>query len=256
MPRNELGVAFDINTGFSHQHAHCRQRYRDQGGLCIFRERQLLDGSFPHGRGQLVAKNVVDLTIDTDGPAGDATALLTATDGHPFWVPTLQEWRTAGELVAGDDLRTADGATVTVAAVRARTEITRAYNLTVAEQHTYYVFAGDVPILVHNEGDDDPPKPRKYVRSRYGRTPTAADRAAIGAGPGQVADHDPPLVKRWWEGDPSTGEKPGIEMTDEELKASGSDRSRMQVQPQSESNSQGGKMAAYSRQQNQDHDLC
>lgn len=81
----------------------------------------------------------------------------------------------------------------------------------------------------------------------YGRTPTVADRAAVGAGPGQVADHSPPLVQRYYEGDPATGEKPGWQMTPEERAASASDRTRMSPQPQTDSNSQGGRMSAYSR---------
>ena len=43
----------------------------------------------------------------------------------------------------------------------------------------------------------------------YGRTPTAADRQALGAQPGQVVDHEPPLVQRYYEGDPATGRKRG-----------------------------------------------
>jgi hypothetical protein len=46
----------------------------------------------------------------------------------------------------------ADGATVTVTATRARTEVARVYNLTVADEHTYYVLAGGTPVLVHNDG--------------------------------------------------------------------------------------------------------
>jgi len=43
-----------------------------------------------------------------------------------------------------------------------------------------------------------------YNRAKhYGRTPTAADRKAIGAGSGEVADHNPPLVQRYYEGDPN-----------------------------------------------------
>ena len=34
-------------------------------------------------------KNLVEVTIDTDGKKGAKTAKATATDGHPFWVPEL-----------------------------------------------------------------------------------------------------------------------------------------------------------------------
>lgn len=36
-------------------------------------------------------KNLVRITIDTDGSHGTKTATVTATDGHPFWVPELGE---------------------------------------------------------------------------------------------------------------------------------------------------------------------
>jgi hypothetical protein len=105
------------------------------------------------------------------------------------------------------------------------------------------VLAGNAPVLVHNDGDGGDPYNR---RGHYGRTPTAADRAAFGAGPGQVVDHDPPLVKRYYEADPSVGEKPGMEMTDAELRASANDRSRMALQDRTDSNKQGPEMQKYS----------
>lgn len=85
--------------------------------------------------------------------------------------------------------------------------------------------------------------------THYGRTPTKADRTALGAGPDQVVDHDPPLANRFWEGDPAVAEKPGYQMTPAERKASGADRSRMRLQSKKESNAQGGKTSAYSKDQ-------
>ncbi len=107
---------------------------------------------------------------------------------------------------------------------------------------------------------EEAPKPsgptEPYNRQKhYGRTPTAADRKAVGAGKGQVADHDPPLVKRYYEGDPARGEKPGWQMTPEERAASGSDRSRMTPQPKADSDAQGGKMSKYSREMKKKHGL-
>ncbi len=86
-------------------------------------------------------------------------------------------------------------------------------------------------------------------KKHYGNSPTRADRKAVGAGSGEVADHDPPLVKRYYEGDPATGEKPGWEMTPQERAASAADRGRMAPQPKADSNAQGGKMRAYSMEQ-------
>lgn len=47
-------------------------------------------------------------------------------------------------------LRTDDLSTVTVLANRSFSKIARTYNLTVEGLHTYFVFAGDTPVLVHN----------------------------------------------------------------------------------------------------------
>jgi len=55
--------------------------------------------------------------------------------------------------------------------------------------------------------------------AHYGKTPTKADRKALGADNTNVVDHDPPLVQRYHEGDPSIGEKPGYKMTDAEKKS-------------------------------------
>jgi hypothetical protein len=51
---------------------------------------------------------------------------------------------------------------------------------------------------------------------------------------------------RYYEGDPSIGEKPGMYMTPDELRISANDRSRMQVQSKAESNIQGASMMRYS----------
>ena len=84
-------------------------------------------------------------------------------------------------------------------------------------------------------------------RKHYGSTPSKSDRKVLGAGPDQVVDHDPPLVQRYYDGDPATGEKPGMHMTPDERKASGKDRERMKLQFRNDSNKQGGEMSAYSR---------
>ncbi|GAA0911077.1 hypothetical protein GCM10009558_016940 [Virgisporangium aurantiacum] len=97
-------------------------------------------------------KHLVRLTIDTDGDRGDATGTIVATDKHPFWLPQPGRWVDAGEIVAGQALQTASGATVRVTANEAWTASTRVVNLTVADIHTYYAVAGDTPILVHNNG--------------------------------------------------------------------------------------------------------
>jgi RHS repeat-associated protein len=100
------------------------------------------------GEGQ---KNLTDVAVDTDGD-GTADDTITATDGHPFWVAGANQWRDAGDLRPGDMLRTAAGTYVQITAVEQRTAAQRVHNLTVDGLHTYYVLAGDVPVLVHNIG--------------------------------------------------------------------------------------------------------
>ncbi|MFE3586267.1 RHS repeat-associated core domain-containing protein [Streptomyces niveus] len=90
-------------------------------------------------------KQLVDITL-----ADGKTSTLTATDGHPFWVPALGRWIDADELTPGQGLQTSDGTRVHIAAVTHRAESTIVYNLTVGDLHTYYVLAGQAAILVHN----------------------------------------------------------------------------------------------------------
>ncbi|WP_449342079.1 polymorphic toxin-type HINT domain-containing protein [Streptomyces aurantiogriseus] len=105
------------------------------------------------GKGE---KNLVKLTVDTDGDQGEATDTITATAGHPFWVPDLKKWLKAGELKPGQWLQTGSGTWVQVDAVSAWTQQAAVYNLTVDTAHTYYVAAGTAPVLVHNDDEACP----------------------------------------------------------------------------------------------------
>ncbi|WP_230886268.1 ricin-type beta-trefoil lectin domain protein [Streptomyces spinoverrucosus] len=98
-------------------------------------------------------KHLVKVTIDTDGEAGTKTAEVTATDGHPFWVPELGRWTDATDLKSGEWLQTSTGTYVQVTAVQRWTgQGATVHNLTVSDVHTYYVLAGATPVLVHNCG--------------------------------------------------------------------------------------------------------
>jgi hypothetical protein len=85
-----------------------------------------------------------------DGHARAKTSTITATDGHPFWVPRLHRWVEASNLTAGQWLQTSSGTWVQIKAVRHHTQQASVNNLTVEGLHTYYVLAGKTPILVHN----------------------------------------------------------------------------------------------------------
>ncbi|MFI7367667.1 RHS repeat-associated core domain-containing protein [Streptomyces sp. NPDC050149] len=105
------------------------------------------------GKGE---KHLVKVTIDTDGSRGTQTDTVTATNGHPFWVPRLREWLRADQLKAGTWLQTGGGTYAQITAVEAWTATnSTVHNLTVTDIHTYYVLAGATPVLVHNCGESD-----------------------------------------------------------------------------------------------------
>jgi RHS repeat-associated protein len=88
-----------------------------------------------------------NVTIAT--PNGPAT--ITGTAHHPYWDATTHTWTDADQLHPGDHVETTDSNPATVLATRSYTSHTIiTYNLTVDSLHTYYVLAGDMPVLVHN----------------------------------------------------------------------------------------------------------
>ncbi len=93
-------------------------------------------------------KNLVDVKV-----AGGGT--VTATTNHPFWVADLRAWTPAGDLQAGQWLRTSNGTWTQVDAVTKRTAEARVYNLSVEGIPTYYVMAGKASVLVHNCASSD-----------------------------------------------------------------------------------------------------
>ncbi|GLL08360.1 type IV secretion protein Rhs [Dactylosporangium matsuzakiense] len=97
----------------------------------------------------------VDLTDVTVADATGALATIHTTQNHPFWSETRHAWMGAGGLQPGEALRTTSGAAAHVVAVVSFDGNASMYNLTVDVSHTYYVMAGDTPVLVHNEDDSE-----------------------------------------------------------------------------------------------------
>ncbi|MFE4362428.1 polymorphic toxin-type HINT domain-containing protein [Kitasatospora sp. NPDC056800] len=75
---------------------------------------------------------------------------LTSTDHHPFWAENQKQWVDAADLRTGDELRDPAGRPQRIEDVRHWNTLQAAYNLTVDDLHTYYVLAGETPVLVHN----------------------------------------------------------------------------------------------------------
>ncbi|MEV6491585.1 polymorphic toxin-type HINT domain-containing protein, partial [Actinoplanes sp. NPDC051633] len=120
-------------------------------------------------------KDLVAVTVDTDGPAGSASGTVIATDGHPIWAENKGAFVDAGDLAAGDEVRTPDGDLVRVIGTSSWTENREVHNLTVEGIHTYYVRVGDTPVLVHNCK-----KARFAVDSRGVTTDLQADMSRAG----------------------------------------------------------------------------
>ncbi|WP_405947719.1 HINT domain-containing protein [Streptomyces prunicolor] len=120
----------------------------------------------------------VEFALATDGVTLRETAaggmVAADEDGTTvFSAPPAAMWDSAGgtaaaaettpsaasasaSLTPGTTLLTDEGATVIVTANRAYTRHATTYNLTVDDLHTYYVLAGETPVLVHNSGDGIP----------------------------------------------------------------------------------------------------
>jgi hypothetical protein len=97
---------------------------------------------------------VIALHRNEDTELADVTvagAILSTTQHHLFWNATTQQWTETRDLRVGERLHTTTGAAADVTGVRGYTGAQTMYDLTVGTVHTYYVFAGDVPVLVHNK---------------------------------------------------------------------------------------------------------
>jgi len=95
-------------------------------------------------------KNLVRITLSIEVDGEELTATVTATDGHPFWVPQLGAWVDATNLTVGEQLSSSTQAVVRITEVRRWAQLATVHNLTIADIHTYYVVAGATPVLVHN----------------------------------------------------------------------------------------------------------
>ncbi|MFD7789572.1 polymorphic toxin-type HINT domain-containing protein [Streptomyces nojiriensis] len=94
-------------------------------------------------------REFTDIRLGTEPTA----QTLTSTDHHPYWVESRKRWVDAVDLRAGDALRTPVGTAVQIGKVSHWKGLQAAYNLTVNDLHTYYVLAGETPVLVHNTNE-------------------------------------------------------------------------------------------------------
>ena len=108
--------------------------------------------------GRTVVRKVTNVfrhqdTAFTDVLVRDAAGRLSVvntTPQHRFWDGSKRLWVEAAALTAGSPLRTPDGRTATVAEVRSFAGSKLMYDLSVTEVNTFFVVAGETPVLVHN----------------------------------------------------------------------------------------------------------
>jgi Pretoxin HINT domain/Novel toxin 21 len=98
-------------------------------------------------------KRLIDVVVETD----EGLKTIVATWNHDFWVDDQGQWIRADRLNRGDDLLAPDGEWVNVVSTNERSAFRRVHNLTIEGVHTYFVLAGNQPVLVHN--DDEYPSP-------------------------------------------------------------------------------------------------
>jgi len=93
-------------------------------------------------------KDLVDITL----ASGE---MITATQGHPFYLPETKQWMDAGKLTPEQRLLDIYSSQIKISGFQDYTSIKKVYNLTVASDHTYYV--GTSQVLAHNASKCIPP---------------------------------------------------------------------------------------------------
>jgi RHS repeat-associated protein len=93
--------------------------------------------------------DLLDVVINT---GHGRTEIIHTTSNHPFYDATTHTWTPAGNLKPGDRLASTHDQLPAVVKVHITPGAANRYNLTVQQFHTYYVLAGETPILVHNSG--------------------------------------------------------------------------------------------------------
>ncbi|XVV06008.1 Hint domain-containing protein [Actinosynnema sp. CA-248983] len=116
-------------------------------------------------------KDYVDLTIGT--PDGPKTVQVTAH--HSFYSATAGLWVNAADLEEGNLLATPGNGRSSIIAVRHYRAEVRTYDLTVQAVQTYYVLAGHMPVLVHNNNG-----PCGVWQSKFDNLPKGKARARSG----------------------------------------------------------------------------
>ncbi|WP_433335003.1 polymorphic toxin-type HINT domain-containing protein [Spirillospora sp. CA-294931] len=93
---------------------------------------------------------IIQITIAATKKAG-GSGLIYATEHHRFWSLTAKDRVHASQLSKGSELLSPDGLAVRVQAAIQYSGDRTVYDLTVAEYHSFYVTAGSISVLAHND---------------------------------------------------------------------------------------------------------
>jgi len=94
------------------------------------------------------AESLVHIDVDRNGD-GRGDGLIRAPSEHVFWTQT-RGWVCAKKLNSGDALQDEFGRTPRVLGIKSVPTLTSTFNFEVEDTHTYFVLAGNIPLLVHN----------------------------------------------------------------------------------------------------------
>ncbi|PZG00164.1 Teneurin-1 [Micromonospora deserti] len=121
-----------------------------------------------------IDKDLTDLTVrDQDGKV----TKVETTWHHPFWNASQRKWNDAKDLKPGTKLLVKGKGAVTVVAVLNKLGVEEMRDLTVADIHTYYVIAGNEPVLVHNNNEEC----RRAANGRFLPNPNPEVPGAVNA---------------------------------------------------------------------------
>ena len=116
--------------------------------------------------------DLMDVTLDVGG----TRALIHGTQDHLFWSSSRHSWVKADHLKIGERLHTNRDVVATVTKTEELPGTADMWDLTVSNDHDFYVVTAIVPVLVHNNSGNCPPP---YLAAEQGARMTTKQATAL-----------------------------------------------------------------------------
>lgn len=135
---------------------------------------QLMPGDYVYSYDVAAGICSINLIIDTTVRRANTVVevsvtdeTITTTEDHPFYCLNRHGWVAAADLESGDELLLLNGNTASIDAIETKQfeEPLNVYNLTIDEDHTYFV--GFASVLVHNSCDRVAYERREAVKEAW-----------------------------------------------------------------------------------------